>query len=421
MKKTILTQALFILALFLNQAAWAQPCNNSQPVIVGPQEVCPGAIYTYCAEGDTPNYTSYEWDVPRAHAGDPPTGWVIISGQGTRCVTVQAGTKSGTMKVKVNHTECGTKVATLPVQPRADAPEANVTGPEFVCSFEDTVTYTTPDQGFKANNGKGSTWNNGKGHGSTPNNSSFTYTWTVPSDWIIVSGQGTSSLQVVPGIEPGYVAVDITGNSCGTAADSMYVTPEDCGGLNPLPVELTSFDGASTPEGIVLNWTTASEKDNDFFDIERSTDGETFEAIAQVDGAGTINTARTYKHNDTKPAAGINYYRLKQVDFDGTTEYSKVIAVEFGKTNEAAISMTMYPNPVIDGNLNISAPQLATLDQNAEVQIFDLNGRLIYSKRVENGVSEINLSLPALGVKQGMYMVGLKTGTKVNFEKIVVR
>src|SRR5215204_4493575 len=123
MNTNLLTSAfLFLSLLFTNPAVFAQsgsgtpgPCNTSQPrPITGTQNPCPGSIETYCIDNDR-NYTSFQWDVPRAQAGTAPMGWEIISGQGTNCVTVRVGTKSGTMKVKVNDPICGTKVATLPV------------------------------------------------------------------------------------------------------------------------------------------------------------------------------------------------------------------------------------------------------------------------------------------------------------------
>ena len=266
MKKNILTSATFLLTFlyltflcsFISAAQAGQPCNTSQPrPISGNQHPCPGSIETYCIDNDR-NYTSFVWDVPRAHAGNPPIGWEIISGQGTNCVTVRVGTKSGTMKVKVEDPICGTKVATLPVKP-ANGFSVDVEGPETVCIDEEqTFTAIISD----------SIRGNGNGNGKVKGN--FTYTWTVPADWTIVSGQGTNELTVIPGITAGSVNVNVTFNStgngngnngngvggfkgyCNSASnDGLAVTPEDCGLITPLPVDLVSFAGSATTEGVV--------------------------------------------------------------------------------------------------------------------------------------------------------------------------
>ena len=146
------SRLLFIIMLLFNFAAFAQqgsgttgPCNTSQPrPITGNQHPCPGSLETYCIVNDR-GYTSFEWDVPRAQAGNPPTGWVIVSGQGTNCVTVRVGVKSGTMKVKVNDPICGTKVATLPVKPSKGF-VVDVDGPDSVCvNVNQTYNATVAD------------------------------------------------------------------------------------------------------------------------------------------------------------------------------------------------------------------------------------------------------------------------------------
>jgi len=153
MKTNLLTSAiLFLSLLIMNPAAMAQrgavtldPCSSSQPrPITGNQHPCPGSLETYCIKNDR-GYTSFEWDVPRAQAGNPPTGWEIVSGQGTSCVTVRAGVKSGTMKVKVTDPICGTKVATLPVKPSLGY-LVDVNGPDLVCpNIQLTYTATVAD------------------------------------------------------------------------------------------------------------------------------------------------------------------------------------------------------------------------------------------------------------------------------------
>jgi hypothetical protein len=122
-----------------------------------------------------------------------------------------------------------------------------------------------------------------------------------------------------------------------------------------LPIELVSFEGKALEKSNLLTWRTASEKNNNGFDIERSTDGSRFEKIGFVAGNGTTSQTQRYTFNDVsfpfgEGRDGAVYYRLKQLDFDGRFEYSKTIAI----TRKAKDAVSVYPNPT-EGILNISA------------------------------------------------------------------
>jgi hypothetical protein len=108
-----------------------------------------------------------------------------------------------------------------------------------------------------------------------------------------------------------------------------------------LPIELIRFEGNKKEGYNHLSWTTASETQNKGFDIERSTDGVRFEKFGFVKGAGTTTKRQDYRFTDEKLAQGNNYYRLKQLDFDGRFEYSKIIAIaQNGKK-----VLSIFPNP----------------------------------------------------------------------------
>lgn len=111
--------------------------------------------------------------------------------------------------------------------------------------------------------------------------------------------------------------------------------------LNPLPIRLVDFN-AQCDKGIArLNWLTASEENNEKFNIERSKDGKNFESIGTVSGSGTSQEVNTYSFEDREALYGTSYYRLKQTDFDGKFEYSKII---LNKCIEK-INLKIYPNP----------------------------------------------------------------------------
>ncbi|SNC60433.1 Por secretion system C-terminal sorting domain-containing protein [Hymenobacter gelipurpurascens] len=111
---------------------------------------------------------------------------------------------------------------------------------------------------------------------------------------------------------------------------------------NPLPVTLTSFSGNHQPDGVQLRWTTASEKQNAYFEVERRTDNQVFSTLTRVAGRGNSTTATTYSFMDSAPQTGKMYYRLRQVDTDGTATYSSVIVVTVPSQSH---TISLYPNP----------------------------------------------------------------------------
>ena len=112
----------------------------------------------------------------------------------------------------------------------------------------------------------------------------------------------------------------------------------------PLPVELISFAARRADGAVYCTWTTASEKNNHYFALERSLNGQRFGEIGTLPGAGTSSAARTYALADRSPAAGTAYYRLRQVDKDGKADFSPVVTVK-GAAFAAALAVTVAPNP----------------------------------------------------------------------------
>lgn len=120
-----------------------------------------------------------------------------------------------------------------------------------------------------------------------------------------------------------------------------------------LPVRWLSFDGVYQQQSNQLNWSTASEKNNKAFVVERSLDGEKFEAIGIVNGVGNSNVVSKYQYNDNQlPDATALYYRIKQLDFDGKYSYSKVIKIEVVR-DAVESNFEVSPNPFIN-NIRIS-------------------------------------------------------------------
>lgn len=163
-----------------------------------------------------------------------------------------------------------------------------------------------------------------------------------------------------------------------------------------MPVTLISFDGKSENNETKLTWKTAAETNNKGFEIERSADARTFEKIGFVDGSGDTKEEQFYHFTDLNPFA-ISYYRLKQLDHDGQSEYSKVITVK----SDAAI-LKVYPNPAQD-YLTISG-----ISQKQPFSIVDGNGRVVIEGQVTD---KQQINIRKLGAGRYVVRVGEKSSS----------
>ncbi len=182
-----------------------------------------------------------------------------------------------------------------------------------------------------------------------------------------------------------------------------------------LPVELVAFNATKANKANLLTWKTASEKNNSHFDVERSMNGENnWTTIGSVKGKGTSTLANNYSFNDNTPLS-ISYYRLKQMDFDGKAEYSKVVSVVDGKADKFKIT-SVSPNPFKD---------VATIvfdsnkEDNITVTLTDVTGRVVLLKNVActEGGNLLNLNTAALSC--GIYIVGLRNSDGFVVQKII--
>ncbi|MEZ5030345.1 MAG: choice-of-anchor D domain-containing protein [Saprospiraceae bacterium] len=176
---------------------------------------------------------------------------------------------------------------------------------------------------------------------STCNNPSEEYTYTANcGSWVLtpnLTGTEQYNLTLVDAETCGLVTYTIAKNSvfddCPSGFSKEFTSWSRfdlLGGPagSPLPVELTQFDAVLDDGAIQLTWATASEINNDYFLVQHSTDGARFDDLGMVPGAGTTSQPQAYQWVHDRPAAGVNYYRLKQVDFDGQYEYSPIRVVD---------------------------------------------------------------------------------------------
>ena len=164
-----------------------------------------------------------------------------------------------------------------------------------------------------------------------------------------------------------------------------------------LPVQLLSFEAQLVNNNLVkLKWSTASEEDNRHFIVERSPDGRDFEPIGVVEGNGTTNLVNHYSLDDIDPYYGYNYYRLKQVDFDGDYEYSHVETVIISGNDLPDV--IVYPNPTINTTtLRVVTP----FEEDAQIEIVDRLGRVLNVITMQAGANSKQIDLS--GYASGTY------------------
>ncbi len=161
----------------------------------------------------------------------------------------------------------------------------------------------------------------------------------------------------------------------------------------PLPVELGNFSGKLIEKKVLLTWQTVSEINNDYFEIEKSSDLNSFQKIGTVAGAGNSNTVLSYDFIDDNPFPGNNYYKLKQVDFDGESTESNIIVV--------SVNQNSFVNVFVSANSTLTIS--ATNSKIEKIEILDITGKVISVISIFNENTEIQFN--TTGISQGIYFV----------------
>ncbi|WP_022824633.1 Ig-like domain-containing protein [Hymenobacter norwichensis] len=170
-------------------------------------------------------------------------------------------------------------------------------------------------------------------------------------------------------------------------------------GARPLPVTLSSFEAVAKGNDALLTWATATEKNNAGFEVERTADGRSFQKVGTVAGHGNSATRQQYSFIDVKAAAVAStlYYRLKQVDLDGTVNYTPVQVVRFGQSTVAP-ELTLYPNPATD----VLHLTLTAAVQKGQVTVYSTTGALVLTKVLN---STLDATLDVSKLPQGAYLL----------------
>ena len=174
-----------------------------------------------------------------------------------------------------------------------------------------------------------------------------------------------------------------------------------------LPVELMSFTASKMNETVLIDWATASEINNDYFEIERSQDLNNWKSIGKVQGNGNSNILIDYTITDLIPLSGISYYRLMQVDYDGTQTYTNTVAVNFDDAN----SINIYPNPTT-GIINIEGAN------NFQIMVYTPSAELLFNTKIGNSdLYKLDLSK----YSKGIYIIHLISDNKTEVKRVIVQ
>nr|MBA3604221.1 T9SS type A sorting domain-containing protein [Parachlamydiaceae bacterium] len=196
------------------------------------------------------------------------------------------------------------------------------------------------------------------------------------------------------------------------ANSTRYITIGTTSGGTPLPIELLSFESVVCNQNVCNTWQTATEKNNELFEVERTANGEDWRVIGKVPGAINSFVTKHYECIDKEPLSGLSYYRLKQIDLNGDFSYSPVSSVNNIRT-EGLIKM--FPNP--------ANAEVVISGANAEVKVINALGADL-SKEIQT-VHLLNgdLQLKTSSLINGIYYVQIfrGTGSPVKVFKLFIR
>jgi len=246
------------------------------------------------------------------------------------------------------------------------------------------------------------------------------FLWT--GDFVLVSDLSQEKLQMES-------TVDIFGNVELVWGDkrlsdrgiyAQNINPAGFLGDPEIPVELTSFTAFVNDGIITLQWETATETNNQGFQIERSLSGaEGWGVIGYVEGKGTTTEKQSYSYADYNPLPGNSFYRLHQIDFDGSSEYSEPVKVESLSPVQYSLAQN-YPNPFNPATtIKFSLPE----NSNVSLRVFNALGEEVanlINKEMEAGYHQVNFNTGAYGLSSGIYFYRIESGSFVSVRKMIL-
>ena len=198
------------------------------------------------------------------------------------------------------------------------------------------------------------------------------------------------------------------------ALNTSAIVATNTSACNSLPVNWLSFTAEkSNNSSILLKWSTASEVNNNYFEVERSMDGITFSAMGRVAAGANANAPQHYSFNNSKTLQGNNYYRLKQVDRDGNMRYSAIVKVSIS----GGELFSLFPNPATTK----TTLQIRTQLNKVSLSLVDNYGRTVYQSNRSNIQAGEYIELQLNSFAKGIYMLKMESDKGSNTEKIVLQ
>lgn len=214
---------------------------------------------------------------------------------------------------------------------------------------------------------------------------------TLNQQFIIVDGNATASGTPTVNVPAGFTATYTA-----TGGDGILTF------TGVIPVELAYFEVKNTKNTSLLTWRTESEKNNAYFEVQHTTNGTDFNTIAEVKGQGTTSQYTNYTYLHSTPSVGVNYYRLKQIDYDGKYTYSPIRVISFNNSEVSIKTNIVEETLEVNSNENITTT----------ISIFNITGQQLLSAKIK-GTANINISaLPA-----GLYILKSSSGNVLRFTK----
>ncbi len=255
------------------------------------------------------------------------------------------------------------------------------------------------------------------------------FVWT--GNFVTLSNATTQKLQMVSTIDP-FNNCNLAWGDDRTGSEGIYaqdINPDGQLGNPAVPVELSSFNANVNGDNVELIWTTASETNNNGFQVERSIKNyqlkiKSFETVGFVTGNGTSTELNYYSFKDEDLSAGKYIYRLKQIDYDGSFEYSNEIEVDVNVVDEFMLYQN-YPNPFNPTTkIKYSIPSVETHSSaSVQLKIYDVLGNevaVLVNEQQAPGEYEIEFDAAKYNLSSGVYYYSLTSGDFVQTKKMAI-
>ncbi len=368
------------------------------------------------------NTTGIHLDMPLTIAGTLTLTSGIIYSTSTNIVTFNNGSSvtgaSNTAYIDGPARKVGNTAFTFPIGKSSMYRPVTISAPSAITdSYTAEYLYTSPDPTYDRTShdvsidhiSNNEYWTLDRDAGTS--NVNVTLNWTSASGGVddltslrVAQWDGSAWRDQGNGGTTGTVAAGTITTSSASSSFGPFTLGSSSGSNNPLPVELTSFTVKNIQEYNILNWVTASEKENDYFEVEKSHDGINYITIAKIKGAGTTNITHNYDYADRTNGSNV-CYRLKQTDFNGDYSYSDIKCISGNISEHLNVYPTIINNDDIHVNLNESFHK-------AQIKITDVTGRIIYSANTtENNIIIKNSDVDFQS--KGIYFITVITETNV--------